>query len=70
LKIPNAECPILLIHGRKDTLIPYSHSEKLMWAAEKSICHLHLSPTMTHNDFNLEDDLIKPIQFMLKKCSI
>mmetsp|Transcript_30936 Transcript_30936/g.30582 ORF Transcript_30936/g.30582 Transcript_30936/m.30582 type:complete len:95 (+) Transcript_30936:566-850(+) len=44
-------CPTLLVHGKKDTLIPWKFSEKL-----RKLCGgpatLVLNPTMTHNDFN------------------
>jgi fermentation-respiration switch protein FrsA (DUF1100 family) len=34
-KIPNVRCPLLLIHGKKDELIPIWHGEKLFSAANE-----------------------------------
>ena len=34
-KIPNVKCPLLLIHGKKDELIPIWHGEKLFSAASE-----------------------------------
>lgn len=34
-KISNVKCPILIIHGTKDTLIPFWHSEKLLEKANE-----------------------------------
>ncbi len=34
-KIPNVKCPLLLIHGKKDELIPIWHGEKLFSAANE-----------------------------------
>ena len=31
-EMKNIKCPVLLIHGKSDPLIPYQHSEKL-WEA-------------------------------------
>jgi fermentation-respiration switch protein FrsA (DUF1100 family) len=32
-KIKQVKCPILFIHGRKDSLIPFWHAERLFAAA-------------------------------------
>jgi pimeloyl-ACP methyl ester carboxylesterase len=34
LFIKNVTCPIFILHGRKDKLIPYAHSERLVVASE------------------------------------
>ena len=34
-KIPDVNCPLLLIHGKKDELIPLWHGEKLFSAANE-----------------------------------
>jgi fermentation-respiration switch protein FrsA (DUF1100 family) len=34
-KIKNVHCPILFIHGRKDRIIPFWHSEKLFAEANQ-----------------------------------
>lgn len=66
--IKDITCPMLLIHGQKDTLIPCSETEKL-----KCNCNcpfeVRFPDDMTHNDFDLETDIINPIQqFIYKNC--
>ena len=55
------ECPVAFIHGKKDKLIPYEHS-KMLQSTCKAITKLHLAENMTHNDFSVIADIIKPIQ--------
>ncbi|CAE8711315.1 unnamed protein product [Polarella glacialis] len=54
-------CPVLLIHGRNDTMIPISQSEKL-WAAVslKDLSHFHTCDC-GHNDFNFRRCTLRPI---------
>lgn len=62
--IKNVKCPILLIHGIKDPLISYHHSEKLFMEGKSngnnSIIIIK-RPNMTHNDYNLKEDIINQI---------
>jgi hypothetical protein len=61
-KIEDVECPILLIHGKKDKLVSYTHSEKL---AENANCSekvkLCLNDKMEHNYFNMYIEIVNPI---------
>ena len=62
--IVNVKCPILLIHGTKDDLISYQHSVTL-YNLVKNINkdnELILIPNMTHNDYNLKEDIIDRIK--------
>lgn len=68
-KISKVKCPIMFVHGRQDTLIPYSHSEELMYECQ-SISYLHVAEDMTHNAFHLQADLMDPLRKFLKKCGI
>lgn len=53
--IREVKCPVLIIHGQKDRLIPYSHAQDLHDACISSqYCKLVLPPTMDHNDFEFE----------------
>lgn len=38
-KIPGVHCPVLIIHGRRDGLVPFSHAEKLFAAANEPKRH-------------------------------
>lgn len=54
-------CPVLLIHGRNDTMIPIQQSEKL-WSAVslKELSHFHTCDC-GHNDFNFRRCTLRPI---------
>jgi len=54
-------CPVLLIHGRNDTMIPISQSEKLWNAVTmKELSHFHTCDC-GHNDFNFRRCTLRPI---------
>ena len=67
--IKDVKCSILLIHGEKDNLISYKHSEKLKEEVEKYNKNIDIKlvkrPNMTHNDFNLKDDILNQIKDFL-----
>ena len=68
--IKNVTCPIIFIHGQKDPLIPFKETIKL-----KDNCdcpfELVLPLNMTHNDFDIDEDIIEPIlDFIGKNCSV
>ena len=68
--VKNITCPILFIHGLKDPLIPVEETIKLKNAC---VCPVEvvLPPDMTHNDFNLKENIAIPIQnFLRKHCVI
>uniref|UniRef100_A0A6A7G9Q5 Alpha/beta superfamily hydrolase n=1 Tax=Hirondellea gigas TaxID=1518452 RepID=A0A6A7G9Q5_9CRUS len=61
--IMKVEVPLILIHGLADKLIPYSHSQLLFRAAEKTPRRaIHFPEDMDHNSFNLKDDVLMPIK--------
>jgi len=54
-------CPVLLIHGRNDTMIPIQQSEKLWNAVSmKELSHFHTCDC-GHNDFNFRRCTLRPI---------
>ena len=65
-RISNVTCPLLIIHGQKDSLIPFEDSIKL---CEKTggPYELVLPENMNHNDLRLYDDFFEPIQSFLKR---
>ena len=68
--IKKVKCPILFIHGQSDTLIPFKETILL-----KDNCdcpfEVVLPINMTHNDFDIDDDIIEPInKFMYRHCNI
>lgn len=58
-------CPILLIHGMKDEVIPHQHSQRLyeLCASEKKF--LRLCKDATHTYFEEPVDTIEPIAMFL-----
>lgn len=52
------ECPLLIIHGAKDTLVPFEHSLKLLSGCQ-SYCRLKIIENMTHTRFNFRMDFIR-----------
>ena len=71
--IKNVKCSILFIHGLKDPLISYRHSEELYTIAKKynnNYIEIRKINEMTHNDFNLKKDIIDPILQFIDKLNI
>lgn len=67
--MPHINCPVLLMHGRLDTLVPYSHSQDLH-AQCAGLCHLILPNDMDHNFFDYYDDLLLPMASFLTMAEI
>ena len=67
--MPEVTCPSFLIHGQKDTLIPYLNSQKLHEACNGP-CSLILPAEMDHNEFDFFDDLSLPFSAFLIQCGI
>lgn len=64
-EIEKADCPCLFIHGKKDKVIPWEHSQSLFMKCRAATI-IHLSETMTHNTFKLSNDIVNPIKKFLK----
>jgi fermentation-respiration switch protein FrsA (DUF1100 family) len=54
----------MIIHGQKDTVVPYEHSVELH-ANCRGPSKLVLPPEMTHNEFAIKGDIIDPIASFL-----
>jgi fermentation-respiration switch protein FrsA (DUF1100 family) len=54
--ISKVTCSILIIHGKKDNLIPVEHSLAL-YGKCGGPSKLHMPLLMTHNNFDAEDDI-------------
>lgn len=72
--IKKVNCFTLLIHGKKDPLINYKHSQELKEELEKNNSsikvEIHLGEDNNHNNFYLRNDIIKPIQQFLNKYNL
>lgn len=49
-KLPRVTCPVLVMHGREDEIIPFAHGEALLAAAPGRKSHLWVEGAH-HNDF-------------------
>ena len=65
-RIKKVRCPIFIVHGEADRLIPPSHAQELYDACQaKSV--LNLPAEMDHNDFDFYKDLTDPLfEFFLQ----
>lgn len=68
-RIKNVTCPALIIHGQKDTLIPFESSIKL---AENTSgpYDLVLPENMSHNEMQIYEDFLEPITNFLKRFNL
>lgn len=76
-KMKKVGCSICFLHGKKDKLIPFKHSQDLMEEFEKHIkgkesiiSHHYFGENMTHNDFHFVHDLINPLKDFFKKTKV
>jgi hypothetical protein len=67
--IHKVTCPLLLIHGQRDNLIPFTHSIELSQKTSGPY-ELILPEEMDHNEFNLYEDFLDPIQSFLKRHNL
>ena len=58
--IDKVRSPVLIIHGKKDTLVPLEHSQELINKCSSTKKQLVAPDLMTHNDFDVIDDLVNP----------
>lgn len=65
-EMEKVECPCFLIHGKKDRIIPWEHSQDLFSKCKAPIA-FNLSETMSHNTFKLITDIISPIKKFFKQ---
>jgi fermentation-respiration switch protein FrsA (DUF1100 family) len=68
-EIEKAECPCFFIHGKQDKLIPHEHTQKLFERC-KAVAGLNMSETMTHNDFSLSGDIVRPLKKFFKQIEL
>ena len=67
--IEKVRCPTFIVHGQKDTLISFRHSQELH-ARCGGPTALIMPRDMDHNEFDFIDDLIQPFHQFLKQCDI
>ena len=70
VQVTKARCPTFILHGRMDNVIPFHHGQELYQASvgePKTFIDRH---QMTHNDFNMNRDLLSPLQQFLIESQI
>ena len=67
--ISKVTCPVFLLHGQKDTMIPYSHSQDLRDKCAGP-CSMILPANMDHNEFDFFEDLTLPLAAFLLQHGI
>eukprot|EP01017_Pseudomicrothorax_dubius_P003603 TRINITY_DN10552_c0_g1_i1.p1 TRINITY_DN10552_c0_g1~~TRINITY_DN10552_c0_g1_i1.p1 ORF type:complete len:370 (+),score=40.39 TRINITY_DN10552_c0_g1_i1:3-1112(+) len=60
-KIGRVTAPTLIIHGKRDEIVPWSHSDRLHRGCATRYKHLVLHEDMNHNGFDLERHVFRPI---------
>ena len=69
--LKDVTAPVFIIHGMKDDFIPYTQAQALLECCTRSrFSYLLLPPEMTHNRFNVEEDLVKPLLKFLHKARL
>ena len=68
--IKKVTCPTFFLHGLKDKLVPYTHSQELHAAAISAPTFLSLPEDMDHASFDYINDLAQPFLMFLMKFQI
>lgn len=67
-QVTRIDCPVLFIHGQRDKLIPFTHSEDLYESCKSRHKQLVLITQATHNLFDEMEDIKKPIGKFLRRA--
>lgn len=68
--VAKAHCPTFVLHGRMDEVIPFHHGQELFEASVGQPKVFIDRIRMTHNDFNLNRDLLSPLQQFFNQALI
>ena len=65
--VKNYKGEMLLIHGKLDDIIHVSHAQNLVKGYQESgrKCDYYEFPDMSHNNFDMESQILKPIKNFL-----
>ena len=67
--IKNVRFPVWFLHGKEDEVIGFHHSVKLKENTD-TFCIINIQEDMTHNYYDLEDDLIANLANFLNKINM
>lgn len=68
--IGQVKSPVLIVHGKKDKIVPVNHSEDLIKKCTAERKSLKISENMSHNDFDIGNDLINPLLHFLEEFNL
>ena len=69
IHIKKVTCPVFLLHGQRDSMIPFEHSQDLRDNCAGP-CSLILPVNMDHNEFDFFEDLSLPFSAFLMQHGI
>ena len=69
-QVARARCPTFILHGHQDEVIPFHHGQELNEAAIGEPKVFIERPHMTHNDYNLNRDLLRPLKDFFTRSGI
>jgi len=61
------DVPVLIIHGEMDEIIPVAHGKELYTSSPSRKKHLVCPTLATHNEWDLVQDVIKPVRDFIKR---
>jgi fermentation-respiration switch protein FrsA (DUF1100 family) len=65
-RIGNVKCPIFFIHGMKDGIVPFGHSE-ILFDRVNVPTELYMPKNMTHDSFSYAREMTTPFMNFLNK---
>lgn len=68
-RIAHFGCPVLIIHGDRDKVVPVSHAHRLKTRCDenKTICKVDTRPGQGHVGYCVMNDIVKPLQTFNKE---
>jgi len=61
------DVPLLIIHGEQDDIIPVAHGKELFTSSGSRKKHLVCPMHATHNEWDMFQDVIKPVRDFVKR---
>jgi hypothetical protein len=62
--------PVLIIHGKRDNVIPYEHGHAVYEACGSKSKHLKTCAEATHNDWDFMSHLVEPVAKFLQDLQV
>ena len=59
--IHKVQSPVLIVHGKKDSIVDHSHSRELIKEYQGKVCELIMREELGHGDFHYANDIIIPL---------